>query len=81
MNFQIAGLLVASVMFGLMAVAQLARLVMRPDWARGWARKGPRPGIPWGHRRLRSIVFEVICLCQWSPYLTDVAFAYFSVCS
>jgi hypothetical protein len=31
MNFQIAGLLVASVMFGLMAIAQLPRLVIRPE--------------------------------------------------
>jgi hypothetical protein len=31
MNSQITGLRVASVVFGLMAIAQLARLVMRPE--------------------------------------------------
>jgi hypothetical protein len=31
MNSQTAGLLVASVVFGLMAIAQLARLVIRPE--------------------------------------------------
>ena len=31
MNSQTAGLLVARIMFGLMAIAQLARLVIRPE--------------------------------------------------
>ena len=31
MNSQITGLLVASVVFGLMAIAQLARLLIRPE--------------------------------------------------
>jgi hypothetical protein len=31
MNSQVTGLRVASVVFGLMAVAQLARLVLRPE--------------------------------------------------
>jgi hypothetical protein len=31
MNSQTAGLLVASIVFGLMAIAQLARLVIRPE--------------------------------------------------
>jgi len=59
MNSQITGLLVASVVFGLMAIAQLARLLIRPEVIVGGYAMPLWPSV------VAFIVLGGLCLWLW----------------
>lgn len=59
MRSQITGLRVASIVFGLIAIAQLARLVMRPEV---WVAGSPMPLWP---SALAFIVLGALSLWMW----------------
>ena len=60
MNSQITGLLVASVVFGLMAIAQLARLLIRPEVIVGGNAMPLWPSV------VAFIVLGGLCLWLWN---------------